>query len=214
MATRKTSKGRQRVEMTKIKNKNQLQVTFSKRCAGLFKKASELCTLCGVEIAIIVFSPAGKPFSFGHPSVESIVAKFLKNTASCMVSSPCVESLSSELQQQMQWLLQQQEAEKIKAEMLDEMRQAGRNKFWWEAPVHNLGLLELQQLQAALKDLKKNVASTQVELLLPSDPFQLSVDSWAKVTLEEQQVSDDASYIPATSYQIPTHSYDYEPGFY
>nr|XP_009768032.1 PREDICTED: agamous-like MADS-box protein AGL62 [Nicotiana sylvestris] len=52
-------------------------ILISKRRSGLFKKASELCTLCGVEIAIIVYSPARKVFSFGHPNVESIVDRFL-----------------------------------------------------------------------------------------------------------------------------------------
>uniref|UniRef100_M1DBR2 MADS-box protein n=1 Tax=Solanum tuberosum TaxID=4113 RepID=M1DBR2_SOLTU len=58
--TRKISKGRQRVDMVKIKKASNLGVTFSKRRAGLFKKASELCTLCGAEIVIVIFSPDGK----------------------------------------------------------------------------------------------------------------------------------------------------------
>lgn len=69
----KKSKGRQKVEMVKMPNESNLQVTFSKRRTGLFKKASELCTLCGADIAIIVFSPGKKVFSFGHPCVETIV---------------------------------------------------------------------------------------------------------------------------------------------
>ncbi|XP_057958567.1 agamous-like MADS-box protein AGL62 [Malania oleifera] len=56
---------------------NNLQVTFSKHRVSLFKKASDLCTLCSVEIAIIVFSPKNKPFSFGHQSIKSIVDRFL-----------------------------------------------------------------------------------------------------------------------------------------
>ncbi|KAF5746121.1 putative Triacylglycerol lipase 2 precursor [Tripterygium wilfordii] len=77
MVMKKQSLGRQKIAIAKIPKKNHLQVTFSKRRAGLFKKASELCTLCGVEIAIIVFSPANKAFSFGHPEVESIMDRFL-----------------------------------------------------------------------------------------------------------------------------------------
>lgn len=75
----KKSKGRQKIEMMKMKNESNLQVTFSKRRSGLFKKVSELCTLCGAEIAIIVFSPGRKVFSFGHPSVESVLDRFLHN---------------------------------------------------------------------------------------------------------------------------------------
>ncbi|PHT29360.1 MADS-box transcription factor 47 [Capsicum baccatum] len=62
-----------------MKNESNMQVTFSKRRASLFKKASELCTLCGAEIAIVVFSAGktNKVYSFGHPSVELLVDTFL-----------------------------------------------------------------------------------------------------------------------------------------
>lgn len=70
------SKGRQKIEMAKMKNENNLQVTFSKRRSGLFKKASELCTLCGAEVVIIVFSPGRKVFSFGHPNVDLVIDRF------------------------------------------------------------------------------------------------------------------------------------------
>jgi len=75
----KKSKGRQKIEMVKMKNESNLQVTFSKRRSGLFKKASELCTLCGAEVAIVVFSPGRKVFSFGHPNVDSVIDRFINN---------------------------------------------------------------------------------------------------------------------------------------
>ncbi|KAH0717416.1 hypothetical protein KY285_013447 [Solanum tuberosum] len=68
-AAKKRSRGRQKIAIEKIANKNSLQVTFSKRRAGLFKKASELSALSGAQVAVIVESPAGKLFSFGNPSV-------------------------------------------------------------------------------------------------------------------------------------------------
>ncbi|XP_073045500.1 agamous-like MADS-box protein AGL62 [Primulina eburnea] len=67
--------------MAKMENQSNLQVTFSKRRVGLFKKASELCVLCGVEAAIIIFSPAEKVYSFGHPNVENVINKFLNGTS-------------------------------------------------------------------------------------------------------------------------------------
>ncbi|XP_051115809.1 agamous-like MADS-box protein AGL61 [Andrographis paniculata] len=69
--------GRRRIPMEKIEKKNNLQVTFSKRRAGLFKKASELCTLTGAEAGVVVFSPADNAHSFGHPNINSITEKFL-----------------------------------------------------------------------------------------------------------------------------------------
>ncbi|PHT25952.1 Agamous-like MADS-box protein AGL62 [Capsicum baccatum] len=79
LAMPRMSKGRKKVEIVEMKNESNMQVTFSKRRASLFKKASELCTLCGAEIAIVVFFPgkANKVYSFGHPSVELLVDTFL-----------------------------------------------------------------------------------------------------------------------------------------
>ena len=53
------------------------RLTFSKRRSGIYKKASELATLTGSEIAILVFSQSGKPFSFGHPSIEAVANRFV-----------------------------------------------------------------------------------------------------------------------------------------
>ncbi|XP_004229068.1 agamous-like MADS-box protein AGL62 [Solanum lycopersicum] len=69
--------GRKKIEIAKIENQTNLQVTFSKRRAGLFKKASELSNLCGANVAIVAFSPSNKVYACGHPSLESIVDKFI-----------------------------------------------------------------------------------------------------------------------------------------
>ncbi|KAL4318938.1 hypothetical protein GQ457_18G013720 [Hibiscus cannabinus] len=68
----KKNLGRQKVEMVKMTNESHLLVTFSKRRAGLFKKASELSTLCVAEVVIVVFSPGKKVYTFGHPSVDAV----------------------------------------------------------------------------------------------------------------------------------------------
>ncbi|KAK4709329.1 hypothetical protein R3W88_030254 [Solanum pinnatisectum] len=69
--------GRRRIAIARVQNSRNRQVTFSKRRNGLFKKASELCTLCGAYVAIVIFSSSNKIYSCGHPSVEFIVDKFL-----------------------------------------------------------------------------------------------------------------------------------------
>ncbi|CAL9074209.1 unnamed protein product, partial [Musa textilis] len=57
--------GRGRVELKRIENKINRQVTFSKRRSGLLKKAYELSVLCDAEVALIIFSSRGKLFEFG-----------------------------------------------------------------------------------------------------------------------------------------------------
>ncbi|XP_062000364.1 agamous-like MADS-box protein MADS3 isoform X3 [Rosa rugosa] len=56
--------GRGRVELKRIENKINRQVTFSKRRNGLLKKAYELSVLCDAEVALIVFSSRGKLYEF------------------------------------------------------------------------------------------------------------------------------------------------------
>ncbi|KAL5984551.1 hypothetical protein ACLOJK_018656, partial [Asimina triloba] len=61
--------------MGRKKDKATRRVTFTKRRHGLFKKAGELCVLCDAEVAVLTFSPAGKPFTFSHPSIDSLLCR-------------------------------------------------------------------------------------------------------------------------------------------
>jgi MADS-box transcription factor len=56
--------GRGRVQLKRIENKINRQVTFSKRRNGLLKKAYELSVLCDAEVALIIFSTRGKLSEF------------------------------------------------------------------------------------------------------------------------------------------------------
>ncbi|AES71710.1 putative transcription factor MADS-type1 family [Medicago truncatula] len=162
MLKKKFSLGRQKIPIEKIPKKSHLQVTFSKRRSGLFKKASELCTLCGVEIAIVVFSPANKAFSFGHPEVESIIDRYLsRNPPQESSSHQLVEAHRNanvrDLNVQLTQLLSHLEIEKKQGEEIDHVRKARQMQFWWESPVDELGLNELLQLKVSIEDLRKNL---------------------------------------------------------
>lgn len=82
---KKTTKGRKKIEIKKIEETNSRQVTFSKRRTGLFKKASELCVLTGAQVAILVNSPGGRVFAFGHPNADDIVDRYLNQEQSQVV---------------------------------------------------------------------------------------------------------------------------------
>lgn len=162
--TNKSSQGRQKIPIAKIAKRTNLQVTFSKRRSGLFKKASELCTLCGVEVAVIVFSPGMKPYSFGHPEVDSLLDRFLARNrnfnislsdSSLQLGEAHKNASAHELNMQLTRISNQVEAERKRGESLDKMSKA--SECWWENPVDELGLDELQILKSAMEDLKKNV---------------------------------------------------------
>ncbi|KAJ8752410.1 hypothetical protein K2173_004046 [Erythroxylum novogranatense] len=67
--------GRGRVQLKRIENKVNRQVTFSKRRSGLLKKAHEISVLCDAEIGLIVFSNKGKLSEY---STESCMERILE----------------------------------------------------------------------------------------------------------------------------------------
>ncbi|XP_073312123.1 agamous-like MADS-box protein MADS3 isoform X1 [Primulina huaijiensis] len=68
--------GRGRVELKRIENKINRQVTFSKRRNGLLKKAYELSVLCDAEVALIIFSSRGKLYEFSSTSMTTTLERY------------------------------------------------------------------------------------------------------------------------------------------
>ncbi|KAI8541247.1 hypothetical protein RHMOL_Rhmol08G0046800 [Rhododendron molle] len=152
---KKTSLGRQRIEIKKIEKKSQLQVTFSKRRSGIFRKAGELSVLCGARVAVIVSSPAGKVFAFGSPSVDAVVDRFLAGNTSWGDSDAelfdgDVRRLRDEHAKVATELETEEEIDKA-------ARGGGGGGSWWEQNLDGLGLSELEQYKAALEVLKSKV---------------------------------------------------------
>ena len=56
--------GRGKIEIKRIENTTNRQVTFCKRRNGLLKKAYELSVLCEAEVALIIFSHRGKLYEY------------------------------------------------------------------------------------------------------------------------------------------------------
>nr|AIG21848.1 MADS-box transcription factor 40 [Brachypodium distachyon] len=68
---------RGRVELRRIEDRTSRQVRFSKRRAGLFKKAFELAVLCDAEVALLVFSPAGRLYEYASSiSIEGTYDRY------------------------------------------------------------------------------------------------------------------------------------------
>ncbi|KAL9683113.1 hypothetical protein QQ045_014929 [Rhodiola kirilowii] len=165
---RKTKKGRGKVKMMKMEKPSNLLVTFSKRKYGLFKKANEICTLCGAECAVVVFSPAGKVFSFGHPSVDTVVDQYLNgNLDPVPLGEPHiffmeaghhhqganVEELSAELTDIKAGL----EAAKKNGQSLEKRREERVANCWWERPVQEMDGDQLDTLKSAMLALREKV---------------------------------------------------------
>ncbi|KAH8957040.1 hypothetical protein BDL97_07G071900 [Sphagnum fallax] len=68
--------GRVKLEIKKIENPTNRQVTYSKRRNGLIKKAYELSVLCDIDIGLIMFSPSGKLTQYCNCSMEDVITRF------------------------------------------------------------------------------------------------------------------------------------------
>uniref|UniRef100_A0A7N0RDG9 MADS-box domain-containing protein n=1 Tax=Kalanchoe fedtschenkoi TaxID=63787 RepID=A0A7N0RDG9_KALFE len=70
--------GRGKIEIKRIENTTNRQVTFCKRRNGLLKKAYELSVLCDAEVALIVFSSRGRLYEYSNNSVKATIEKYKK----------------------------------------------------------------------------------------------------------------------------------------
>ncbi|KAL8120531.1 hypothetical protein AgCh_017640 [Apium graveolens] len=142
-------------------NESNLLVTFSKRRTGLFKKASELCTLCGVKIAIIVFSPGQKNvFSFGHPNLELVIDKFITpHDSNPDADSGVLQFVDPELNGRLSMLQDQFESQTTRGDIFENERRQRQVVDWFEAPIEHLGFEQLQMMKYGLTELKKMVVN-------------------------------------------------------
>lgn len=66
-------KGRRKIDIKFIEDKTRRQITFSKRKAGLMKKAYELSTLTGTQILVLVTSETGHVYTFATKKFQPFV---------------------------------------------------------------------------------------------------------------------------------------------
>ncbi|KAH7519962.1 hypothetical protein FEM48_Zijuj08G0093100 [Ziziphus jujuba var. spinosa] len=59
------------IEIKRIENHTNRQVTYSKRRNGIFKKAQELTVLCDAKVSLIMFSSTGKFHEYISPSTST-----------------------------------------------------------------------------------------------------------------------------------------------
>lgn len=139
--------GRGRVELKRIENKINRQVTFSKRRNGLLKKAYELSVLCDVEVALIIFSSRGKLYEFGSSGPSGIyktLERYQRNNF-----TPHDNSVERETQN---WF---QEVSKLKAKY-ESLQRTQRHLLG-----EDLGPLNVKELQNLEKQLEQALAQAR-----------------------------------------------------
>ncbi|NP_001313154.1 floral homeotic protein GLOBOSA [Nicotiana tabacum] len=72
--------GRGKIEIKRIENSSNRQVTYSKRRNGILKKAKEISVLCDARVSVIIFASSGKMHEFSSTSLVDILDQYHKLT--------------------------------------------------------------------------------------------------------------------------------------
>ncbi|KAK0426187.1 hypothetical protein QR680_009577 [Steinernema hermaphroditum] len=72
----RSAMGRKKIQITRIHDERNRQVTFTKRKFGLMKKAYELSVLCDCEIALIIFNSTNKLFQYASTDMDKVLLKY------------------------------------------------------------------------------------------------------------------------------------------
>lgn len=68
--------GRKKIQISRITDERNRQVTFNKRKFGVMKKAYELSVLCDCEIALIIFSSTNKLYQYASTDMDKVLLKY------------------------------------------------------------------------------------------------------------------------------------------
>ncbi|KAI0523541.1 hypothetical protein KFK09_005936 [Dendrobium nobile] len=146
--------GRGRVELKRIENKINRQVTFAKRRNGLLKKAYELSVLCDAEVALIVFSNRGRLFEFCS---STSMTKTLERYQKCSYNASESAVPSKDTQNSYQEYL------KLKSKV--EYLQRSQRNLMGEDLIE-LSSRELDQLELQIEISLKQIRSIKTQLML------------------------------------------------
>ncbi|KAG6776117.1 hypothetical protein POTOM_019621 [Populus tomentosa] len=74
--------GRGKIEIKRIENASNRQVTYSKRKNGIIKKAREITVLCDAQVSLVIFASSGRMHEYCSPSttVVDLLDKYHKQS--------------------------------------------------------------------------------------------------------------------------------------
>ncbi|XP_027340650.1 agamous-like MADS-box protein AGL1 isoform X2 [Abrus precatorius] len=144
--------GRGKIEIKRIENTTNRQVTFCKRRNGLLKKAYELSVLCDAEVALVVFSSRGRLYEYANNRYKK----------ACAASSNA-ESVSEANTQ-----FYQQESSKLRRQIRDIQN---LNRHILGEALGSLSLKELKNLEGRLEKGLSRVRSRKHETLFADVEF-------------------------------------------
>ncbi|KAI5662015.1 hypothetical protein M9H77_21338 [Catharanthus roseus] len=152
---RKTGRGK--IEIKRIENTTNRQVTFCKRRNGLLKKAYELSVLCDAEVALIVFSSRGRLYEYANNSVRGTIERYKK---------ACADSTNTGSVSEANTQFYQQEATKLRRQ-IREIQNSNSNlsRNILGEGVDNLSFKELKNLEGRVEKAIGRIRTRKNELL-------------------------------------------------
>ncbi|XP_022139885.1 floral homeotic protein AGAMOUS-like [Momordica charantia] len=145
--------GRGKIEIKRIENTTNRQVTFCKRRNGLLKKAYELSVLCDAEVALVVFSSRGRLYEYANNSVRATISRYKK---AC--SDPSSAGSVSEANAQ----FYQQESAKLRSQIGNLQN---LNRHLLGDSISSLSVKDLKSLEVKLEKGISRIRSRKNELL-------------------------------------------------
>ncbi|KAG2302006.1 hypothetical protein Bca52824_030657 [Brassica carinata] len=187
--------GRGKVELKRIENKINRQVTFAKRRNGLLKKAYELSVLCDAEIALLIFSNRGKLYEFcSSPSgMNKTVEKYRKHSYATMDPNQSAKDLQEKYQDYLNL--------KSRVEILQHSQRHLLGEEIAEMEVNELEKLE-RQVDASLRQIRSTKARfmlDQLSDLKTKEEMLLETNRDLKRKLEESDATLTQSLWGASS---------------
>ncbi|MED6209491.1 Alpha-glucosidase 2 [Stylosanthes scabra] len=195
--------GRGRVELKRIENKINRQVTFAKRRNGLLKKAYELSVLCDAEVALIIFSNRGKLYEFCS---SSSMLKTLERYQKCSYGAVEVSKPAKELEQN-----SYREYLKLKARF-ESLQRTQRNLLGED--LGPLGTKDLEQLERQLDSSLKQVRSTKTQFMLDQltdlqNKEQMLVDVNRTLSMKLEEINSRNQFRQPSSWEAGDQSMQY-----
>ncbi|XP_024182869.1 agamous-like MADS-box protein MADS1 isoform X4 [Rosa chinensis] len=198
--------GRGKIEIKRIENTTNRQVTFCKRRNGLLKKAYELSVLCDAEVALIVFSTRGRLYEYANNSVRATIERYKKACDSSNTGSVTEANV-------------QQEASKLRRQ-IREIQNSNRH-ILGEA-LSTLNVKELKNLEGRLEKGISRIRSKKNEMLFAEIEYmqkrEIELQNHnnflrAKIAENDRAQQQQANMMPGTSSAYdqsmpPPQSYD------
>nr|WAO97426.1 MADS-box transcription factor 22 [Lonicera japonica] len=169
---------RGKIEIKRIENTTNRQVTFCKRRNGLLKKAYELSVLCDAEVSLIVFSSRGRLYEYANNSVKGTIERYKKACS----DTPNAGSISEANAQ-----FYQQEASKLRQQITHTQNQ---NRNMLGESLGSLNPKELKNLETKLEKGLSKIRSKKNELLFAE------IEYMQKRIAENEREQEQMSLMP------------------